>query len=299
MEVDITVNKLIFDYDLLLIVGPVFPHEVVGFSGGNKYLFPGIAGQEIINFFHWLGAVITNPVIIGNKWTPVRKVVDRAAAMLTDAEVALLPWWCKGEGLAGPLLRHAGGGLVRRPPTSPTSCTSPTWTGPSTPCSPARRRCTTTSGPAASACTSWSRWWPTAATLIIYAPHVTEVSATHGHILEQIGYHTRDYFLKQWDKFQQVPLGRAGALHAREGHRHATRTASRSRASTSSSPRRSRRRCARRSTWATWIRRASTRRTTRTARPKACCYVPKAGEMLYRLRERAEGVRRLRGGVSS
>ncbi|MCJ7822960.1 MAG: nickel-dependent lactate racemase, partial [Armatimonadetes bacterium] len=49
-EVAITINRMVFDYDLLLIVGPVFPHEVVGFSGGNKYLFPGIAGQRIIDF---------------------------------------------------------------------------------------------------------------------------------------------------------------------------------------------------------------------------------------------------------
>ena len=60
-EVDVAVNKMIFDYDQMIIVGPVFPHEVVGFSGGNKYIFPGIAGAEIIDFFHWLGAVITNP----------------------------------------------------------------------------------------------------------------------------------------------------------------------------------------------------------------------------------------------
>ena len=59
----------------------MFPHEVVGFSGGNKYLFPGVSGPEILNFFHWLGAVVTNPMIIGNKWTPVRRVVDRAAAL--------------------------------------------------------------------------------------------------------------------------------------------------------------------------------------------------------------------------
>ena len=69
-EVDVRLNKLIFNYDAFLILGPVFPHEVVGFSGGHKYLFPGIAGDEIINFFHWLGAVITNPVINGCKWTP-------------------------------------------------------------------------------------------------------------------------------------------------------------------------------------------------------------------------------------
>jgi nickel-dependent lactate racemase len=61
MDVPVEVNKRVFDYDRLVIVGPVFPHEVVGFSGGNKYLFPGISGPELLNFFHWLGAVITTP----------------------------------------------------------------------------------------------------------------------------------------------------------------------------------------------------------------------------------------------
>src|SRR6516165_8731334 len=76
MDVPVNVNRRIFEYDQIIIVGPVFPHEVVGFSGGNKYLFPGVSGPEVLNFFHWLGAVITNPMIIGNKYTPVRKVVD-------------------------------------------------------------------------------------------------------------------------------------------------------------------------------------------------------------------------------
>src|SRR5688500_17762417 len=83
MDVPVEINKLLFNYDQIIIVGPVFPHEVVGFSGGNKYLFPGVGGPEILNFFHWLGAVVTNPMIIGNKWTPVRRVVDRAAAFVT------------------------------------------------------------------------------------------------------------------------------------------------------------------------------------------------------------------------
>src|SRR5258708_4360958 len=82
MDVPVEINRTIFDYDQVIIIGPVFPHEVVGFSGGNKYLFPGVAGPQLLNFFHWLGAVVTNPMIIGNKWTPVRRVVDRAGAMV-------------------------------------------------------------------------------------------------------------------------------------------------------------------------------------------------------------------------
>ena len=38
--------------------------------------------------------------------------------------------------------------------------------------------------------------------LIIYAPHVIEISYTHGKVLDEIGYHCRDYFVKQWDKFK-------------------------------------------------------------------------------------------------
>ncbi len=100
-DVPVEINKRVFDYDRILIVGPVFPHEVVGFSGGNKYLFPGISGPELLNFFHWLGAVITTPRIIGSKWTPVRKVVDRAAAMLEIEKICIAMVVRPDESLAG------------------------------------------------------------------------------------------------------------------------------------------------------------------------------------------------------
>jgi nickel-dependent lactate racemase len=81
-EVNVAINKLLFGYDEFFIIGPVFPHEVVGFSGGHKYIFPGISGAEIINFFHWLGAVITNPKVNGLKNTPMRTIVERAASFI-------------------------------------------------------------------------------------------------------------------------------------------------------------------------------------------------------------------------
>ena len=43
--------------------------------------------------------------------------------------------------------------------------------------------------------------------VIIYAPHVTEVSRTHGRMIEEVGYHCRDYFLAQWDRFKTYPGG--------------------------------------------------------------------------------------------
>ena len=90
-DVPVRLNKIIFDYDQIIICGPVFPHEVVGFSGGNKYFFPGIAGPEIINFTHWLGAVITNYKVIGTGYTPVRAVIDRAAALIDRPKACFCP----------------------------------------------------------------------------------------------------------------------------------------------------------------------------------------------------------------
>jgi len=43
--------------------------------------------------------------------------------------------------------------------------------------------------------------------IVIYAPHIREVSYTHGRLIDQIGYHCRDYFLSQWDLFKDYPGG--------------------------------------------------------------------------------------------
>ena len=78
--VEVRINRLVVESDVTILVGPVLPHEVVGFSGGNKYLFPGLSGQELIDVTHWLGALITSREIIGTPGvTPVRALVDEAA----------------------------------------------------------------------------------------------------------------------------------------------------------------------------------------------------------------------------
>ncbi|MFI5170007.1 MAG: lactate racemase domain-containing protein, partial [Vicinamibacterales bacterium] len=99
-DVNVVLNRLPLEYDHVLVCGPVFPHEVVGFSGGTKYLFPGIAGPEIIHFTHWLGALITNYEVIGTKATPVRAVIDRAARLL-DRPLSLLSPVVLHDGVAG------------------------------------------------------------------------------------------------------------------------------------------------------------------------------------------------------
>ena len=117
-EVPVTLNRLIFEYDQLMICGPVFPHEVAGFSGGAKYLFPGIAGPDIINFTHWLGALVTSMHTIGVKDTPVRRVIHRAAE-LVNRPLLCLALVMQGDVLAWPLywrasLRHSRRRLICR-----------------------------------------------------------------------------------------------------------------------------------------------------------------------------------------
>jgi nickel-dependent lactate racemase len=205
MDVTITCNRMVLTHDLIVIVGPVFPHEVVGFSGGNKYLFPGIAGPEIIHFFHWLGAVITSPVIIGNKWTPVRRVVDRAAAML-PVERRALCMVAHEDGLAGlfagtpeeawPAAADLSARLhicrKEKPFHTVLSCApsmyDDLWTG---------GKCMYKVEPVVA----------DGGTVIIYAPHITEISRVHGAVLHQVGYHTRDFFLRQWEKYKNYPWG--------------------------------------------------------------------------------------------
>ena len=205
MDVPVEINKLVFDYDQIIIIGPVFPHEVVGFSGGNKYLFPGIGGPEILNFFHWLGAVVTNPMIIGNKWTPVRAVVDKAGSMVSVPKLcfALV---VDGKELAGVFAGSpesawdAASELSRQ--RHITYKDQPFHTILS--CAPKMYDEIWTAGKC------MYKLEPVLADggeLIIYAPHISEVCISHGKTIYEIGYHCRDYFLKQWDKFKNYPWG--------------------------------------------------------------------------------------------
>ena len=204
-EVDVAINKLIFDYDEFYILGPVFPHEVVGFSGGDKYIFPGIAGAEIINFFHWLGAVVTNPLINGNKQTPTRQVVEKATSFVKtprklfaivsveDKLKGIFIGDCKEAWEKAADLSEKVHIIYKDKPYKTILGIAPKmyddiWT-------------------AGKVMYKLEPIVADGGVLIIYAPHIDEISYTHGKILDEIGYHTRDYFLKQWDKFKHFPRG--------------------------------------------------------------------------------------------
>lgn len=75
------VNRLLAPgtYDTILVFGTTMPHEVAGFSGGAKYFFPGVAGAELTNASHWLGALAGIENIIGHVETPTRQMFEAAA----------------------------------------------------------------------------------------------------------------------------------------------------------------------------------------------------------------------------
>jgi len=211
-KADVLLNRRVFDYDILCIVGPVFPHEVVGFSGGNKYFFPGLAGAEILDLFHWLGALITNPVINGTKNTPVRAVIDRAAAFIEKDKrcfcLNVTPDGCRGIFYGTPEDAWSAAAdlaatthiVYKDHPYRSVLAIAPAmyddlWVA---------GKCMYKLEPVVADCGE----------LIIYAPHISEVSVAHGRLIRKIGYHTRDYFLGQMDRFRDVP----GAILAHSTH---------------------------------------------------------------------------------
>jgi nickel-dependent lactate racemase len=205
--VEVVLNRAVVDHDVALVVGPVFPHEVVGFSGGNKYFFPGVAGPEVIDFSHWLGALISSVNIIGTKGiTPVRALINEAAALIPSRRLALClvaqsgtsalhaasfgppedAWAACADVSAQTHIRYLDAPVRRVLSIIPTKYQD-MWTG----------------------AKGFYKVEPVVADggqVILYAPHITEISVMHPTIA-QIGYHCRDYFLGQWDTYSGYHWG--------------------------------------------------------------------------------------------
>jgi nickel-dependent lactate racemase len=209
-EVPVRLNRLIFDYDIIFICGPTFPHEVVGFSGGNKYFFPGISGPEVINFSHWLGALITSYKIIGTPHTPVRTVIDQAASFV-DRPQLCFSMVVKTDASHNARLAGLYAGTPQEAYAAATELSSRlhiVWVD-----RPFRRVLSVMPSmydDLWTAAKGMYKMEPAIADggeVIIYAPHIDEISYTHGHVIDEIGYHVRDYFVKQWERFKEYPWG--------------------------------------------------------------------------------------------
>jgi lactate racemase len=203
--IPVRINRLVLEHDHVLVCGPVFPHEVAGFSGGNKYFFPGVSTGEMIDRTHWLGAQLTSSAILGVRDNPVRALIDRAAALIPTPRSAL----CAVTTPDG-VVEVFGGSVeesfqqavelsqqvhilyVERPFNQVLSVLpemyDEMWVG----------------------AKGMYKLEPVVADggeLIIYAPHIKTFSVTHGRWIEQVGYHVIEYFTRQWQRFEHVPLG--------------------------------------------------------------------------------------------
>jgi nickel-dependent lactate racemase len=203
-DIPVSINRAVLEYDHVIIVSPVVPHEAMGFAGGNKYFFPGVGGLDIIETFHWLAAVITNPAVNGVKDTPTRRVIDRAAALVPVPRTCFAfavddrnrvsclfagtpeEAWSRAADYSARLhIRHIGSPAERVLGVTP-DIYEELWVG----------------GKA------MYKLEPVVADggeLIIYGPQIREISFVHGEAIRRIGYHVRDFFLGQWERFRGEP----------------------------------------------------------------------------------------------
>ena len=204
---DVRVNRAVVEHDVTLVVGPVFPHEVVGFSGGNKYFFPGVGAQDLTDLTHWLGALITSYEIIGTTGiTPVRALIDEAASLIPTQTLALCvvvesgtnqlhaaafgeprAAWSAAAGVSAETHVQYLDAPVRRVLSVIPSKYPDIWT----------------------AAKGFYKVEPVVADggeVILYAPHVRQIAAMHPEI-DEIGYHCRDFFVKQWDRYEHLHWG--------------------------------------------------------------------------------------------
>jgi len=204
-SVDISINRIVFNYDKILVIGPVFPHEVVGFSGGWKYFFPGICGENFIHLFHWLGALITNLKINGKIDTPVRTLIHEAAKYVkistkllaldvSEKKITAIfagdmikAWYMAAKRSEKTHIIYLNRKYNRVVGIAP-SMYDDLWT-------------------AGKVMYKLESIVKDCGELIIYAPRIKEISYTHGRILKKIGYHVRDYFIKNWKRFKNIPKG--------------------------------------------------------------------------------------------
>jgi len=282
-DLPLRLNRAVLDCDHVIVLGPTFPHEVVGFSGGAKYFFPGVSGPEMIDVSHWLGALSGVVGTIGRVDTPTRRLVDHAAAQIPtpvtlvsmvvvdDARLAgvfvgdLDAAWRRAAGLSA--TRHIR--TLERPMQRVLSMAPPMydelWT-------------------AAKAMYKLEPVLADDAELVIFAPHLREVSRVHGAELARVGYHVLPYFLEQWDRFSDVPR----AVLAHSTHVRGAGTFSdgveRPRVRVTLSSRVPEAEC--RALGLGYLDPDSVDVADWTGREDGVLVVPRAGEVLYRLAER-------------
>jgi nickel-dependent lactate racemase len=178
-------------YDTVLIFGGTVPHEVAGFAGGAKYLFPGVAGPDLTHATHWLGALASIENVIGRVETPTRHMIEAAAEFVPARIISLNSVMTRDDG--NRLITHAlFAGDVReafRRAADVSRQVHIKYTG-----RKYQRVVALLDG-------HYNELWvggkasyklggiiEEGGELIIYAPHLNAISETHGRLIEKYGY---------------------------------------------------------------------------------------------------------------
>jgi nickel-dependent lactate racemase len=191
--VPVSINKLLAPgiYDTVLVFGATVPHEVAGFAGGAKYFFPGVAGPELTHTTHWLGALAGIENIIGQVETPTRHLIEAATDLIPariislntvvsrDAENELVTYALFAGDIreafrrAAEVSRQVHIRYTGRKYTRVIALLDPhydeLWVG-------------------GKASYKLGAIIEEGGELIIYAPHLTKLSETHGALIEKYGY---------------------------------------------------------------------------------------------------------------
>jgi nickel-dependent lactate racemase len=190
--VPVSINKLLAPgiYNTVLVFGATVPHEVAGFAGGAKYFFPGVAGPELTHTTHWLGALAGIENIIGQVETPTRRLIEAAADLIPARIISLNTVVSRIE---GDLVTYAlFTGDIRaafRQAADVSRQVHIRYTGRK------YKRVIALLDP------HYDELWvggkasyklgaiiEEGGELIIYAPHLTKLSETHGELIEKYGY---------------------------------------------------------------------------------------------------------------
>ena len=190
--VPVSINKLLAPgvYDTVLVIGATVPHEVAGFAGGAKYFFPGVAGPELTHTTHWLGALTGIENVIGRVETPTRRLIEAAAELITARIISLNTVVSRNDGelvtyalftgdireafrRAAEVSRQVHIRYTERKYKTVVALLDPhydeLWVG-------------------GKASYKLGAIIEEGGELIIYAPHLTKLSETHGTLIEKYGY---------------------------------------------------------------------------------------------------------------
>ena len=190
--VPVSINKLLAPgiYDTVLVFGATVPHEVAGFAGGAKYFFPGVAGPELTHTTHWLGALAGIENIIGQVDTPTRRLIEAAADLIPARIISLNTVVSRNDGRLVTYALFAGDikDAFRRA-AEVSRQVHIRYTGRK------YKRVIALLDP------HYDELWvggkasyklgaiiEEGGELIIYAPHLTKLSETHGDLIEKYGY---------------------------------------------------------------------------------------------------------------